>query len=624
MRGSPFYSSDGAPDCGAEDGATADSSGSDGYAGSGRQNVKQNVSQFVTCQRNLNSYNNGRWSHHSISPKTKLWNPTSPQSDGSGYSSGIVDTSPTLNLRSHIHWDSDAMNDTLDCGKESSLNYYFSGLNDETFDMSLNTNISYNQRNKACTTRQKDTFITPQKTYHGATATSQGKRSPAEWGLTEWADGNQSTGLEITEVVPWSGGYSSDVVVDADADDRGVAACEVAGDDDKSDAKVAVGISQGNNNKDLNNSKACKKDPPTTSNQETESKILAPTKIIDKRKWTKAKHAIATAKGVPKMENPMHTVSPKEAEEDFIRKRVQSMLEWSEGTSVKLMKSGEVDQKKERIITPKQNVSSTKQPRKSLEQTLQQHAIVSITQTTSSVFSEDDSIYDNPYLLAMKEKSRQIQERRTGAVNGDMSHCKAISNPISPGLSAIDSESVNELHVSVDSRDIGRYCPPNVVSPDKEASSPSTAAVVTPKVSPRVSTNLSPGEESDGGSSMHTDREAQVTSISTKSQYSSNIPIVSPVQPNEESQHLLHVSMGSRDLGKAPLHRKVDTRSSYKSYSAPSFDEAASVRSRLSNGESSAREEQVVVGNKLLWGGKFLGRERLVKENGRCPYRLYG
>ena len=104
---------------------------------------------------------------------------------------------------------------------------------------------------------------------------------------------------------------------------------------------------------------------------------------------------------------------------------------------------------------------------------------------------------------------------------------------------------------------------------------------------------------------MNMSSKSHLPSLSTtKAQNSRSIPIMSPVQQSGDSQHLLHVSMDSRDMGKAPLHRKIDTRSSYKSYMAPSFDEAASFRSRMYSGESLPRREQTVI--EFLDGGGFV------------------
>jgi hypothetical protein len=100
---------------------------------------------------------------------------------------------------------------------------------------------------------------------------------------------------------------------------------------------------------------------------------------------------------------------------------------------------------------------------------------------------------------------------------------------------------------------------------------------------------------------------------------------------SEESIRDVHVSVDSRDIGKVlsdkPHHVDRDNKS-VKSYAAPSFDEAASVRSRTNNvnnhGDTVAQPldhasesnnnhgSQPLVGNKpmehrnMLWGGPLL------------------
>lgn len=219
----------------------------------------------------------------------------------------------------------------------------------------------------------------------------------------------------------------------------------------------------------------------------------------------------------PKMEHKSHAPSPEDADSLFIQSRIRYMLEWTDKKNVPIA-----------VVTP---------PHK--EEERRPSPILSID---TPFFYEDDSLFEHPCL---KESSRALRHP-----NG-----RSPVNLVSP----IEEEhGIRQMHVSADSRDIGRV--------QEEIALPNT-------VSDEVDAN----------------------------------------RLNEESEDArLHASVDSRDID-ARKKESGGVGKSVESYVAPSFDEAASDEGRSAisrSGESASHRYRVVpaVGSKLLWDGEFCNR----------------
>jgi hypothetical protein len=126
------------------------------------------------------------------------------------------------------------------------------------------------------------------------------------------------------------------------------------------------------------------------------------------------------------------------------------MMDWAEKTGVKTgsstAKPTGQEGKNAPISTPR------------LEQTLERH-IISMEHRSPSLFSEDDSLYDN--FLYLRPQSPQQQQQQRNPIDPPIitPYKNSLKEYPSPNLSAVptDLESVRELHnVSVNSRDMGR------------------------------------------------------------------------------------------------------------------------------------------------------------------------
>ncbi|KAL3790930.1 hypothetical protein HJC23_004912 [Cyclotella cryptica] len=409
---------------------------------------------------------------------------------------------------------------------------------------------------------------------------------------------------------------------------------------------VDTPVSAGNtisNNKQLKNDNRTVESPPSTALDDKETQFIS-TRMKFMMDWTDSKTgASATAKASPQIAPP-RVVTPTNQhhhsrERNTARKsraeRKDGAPSFDEGTAV--------SQRKEHENTSNspspQPMQQQPTPQSRLEHKLQRHTpIVSVAVTSSSVFSEDDSLFSNFSHLRLARQQRsanvpkvdvdtniqgtELKDGNHGATPAVVSPTNVKGEPLKFSNDGMDKnkndmslstvhdtseESIRDLHVSLDSRDIGRAHD----SPRKEKNHHLQA---------------------QGGGSHELESPTKVTAKPLDCSHGNSISFVHDT--SDESLRDLHVSVDSRDIGRAvPRYQNVENverdNKSVKSFAAPSFDEAASVRSRTNRAKNdchavakpldhatdfnSSHRSLPLAGNKLmewnmLWGGSLLER----------------
>lgn len=373
----------------------------------------------------------------------------------------------------------------------------------------------------------------------------------------------------------------------------------------------------------------------------------------------------------PRMDDLLHTASPKQAEEAFIKSRLQYMMDWNKSKDKGSDEDGIhlVTPKKDdrvpvvtsqnydglpvvHVATPKndradaassQNDRATatvpsqnndrtvristappsakapsfdeanqiaypqrtrirtlqkirKQSR--LEQTI---AVLSLDKTSESVFGEDDSLFDNPFLKADREKrmngNNQESRRNSGepktnivmAPKANVVTARRVNlvSPIKETMDlsvGCDSDRVRDVHLSFSSRNVNRC---SKVSAVDELNQTASQAVVSPVkgtvVSPPRDAVASPVRGSDPPvRDMTQDIKGADPPDHTQDLSRTAVQLPLPENPRRRFvKSLIHLSQPNIIQADSKISES-QSRKSMKSFTAPSFDEAASVRSRLS------------------------------------------
>ncbi|KAL7488861.1 hypothetical protein ACHAW6_014451 [Cyclotella cf. meneghiniana] len=393
--------------------------------------------------------------------------------------------------------------------------------------------------------------------------------------------------------------------------------------------------------RNYNRTEASAASSPSTTVVDEKTQFIA-TRMKYMMDWTDAKTGLNdTAKSSPQMAPP-RVVTPtnqqnqeRSATPTSQAERKECAPSFDEATA-----GGQSHEHEKRENPPSMQPMEQQQPilQYRLEQQLQLHPpIVSVAVTSSSMFSEDDSVFSNFSHLraARQQRNAHLQKEdaqttvqgrdskyKSGAVSpvlvsptnikwqpsgvSDHALCKNKNDMSLSTVHDASEESIRDLHVSLDSRDItdrAHYSPPKERTVHSQMQGNGPHAVKSPTYSIPQPLDCIHGN---------------------------NISAVHDT--SEESIRDVHVSVDSRDIGKVlSRHHHVDRdNKSVKSYSAPSFDEAASVRSRTNNVNNHAdtaakpldhpselnnnHRPQSSVGNKLmephhmLWGGPLLER----------------
>ena len=376
----------------------------------------------------------------------------------------------------------------------------------------------------------------------------------------------------------------------------------------------------------------------------------------------------------PGMDNLLHTASPKQAEEAFIKSRLQYMMDWNKS------KDKDSDEDGIRLVTPRNNdgvplvtsqndkrvnvvtpmneradalssqndranatvpsrnvktvtistappsakapsfdeANQIAYPQRTRIRTLQKIrkqsrleetiAVLSVDKTSESVFGEDDSLFDNPFLKADREK-RMNGNNQVSRKNSDVSKTDRVVaskanvvtarrvNIVSPIKETMDlsvgrdSDRVRDVHVSDSSRNVDR-CTKESAGDAFNATSP---AVVSPVrgtvVSPPRSTVASPVRGAVAspvrGSDppvrdMNQDSQGADPPDHTHNLNKTAVQLSLSESPRRKFvKSLIHLSQPTITQENNKISNSP-SRKSMKSFTAPSFDEAASVRSRLS------------------------------------------